>query len=68
MKKQLTSVLAGYVWDKEYTAFNTLTNKWQFGYGVGLSFVTLNNSILRIEYSLNRYLDKGVYLHFSLPL
>ncbi len=59
---------AGYVWDRYFVDKNNLTNKWQFGYGIGLNFVTLNNSILRIEYSLNRYLDKGVYLHFDLAL
>ena len=43
-------------------------NKWQFGYGMGLNFVTFNSKLFRIEYSVNRYLKKGVYLHFEQPL
>jgi hypothetical protein len=59
---------AGYVFDKYFTAQNQYKNKWQFGYGVGLNFVTFNSKLFRIEYSVNRYLQKGVYLHFEQPL
>lgn len=59
---------AGYVFDKYFTDNNQLKNKWQFGYGVGLNFVTFNSKLFRIEYSVNRYLQKGVYLHFEQPL
>jgi outer membrane protein assembly factor BamA len=58
---------AGYVWDNAHYAQNSYRNKWQFGYGVGLNLVTFNQRLFRIEYSINRYLDKGVYLHFELP-
>lgn len=59
---------AGYVWDNYFTANNQYKNKWQFGYGVGLNFVTFNAKLFRIEYSINRYLKKGVYLHFTQPI
>lgn len=59
---------AGYVFDKYFTEKNQFKNKWQFGYGVGLNFVTFNSKLFRIEYSVNRYLQKGVYLHFEQPL
>ncbi|HNF19201.1 MAG TPA: POTRA domain-containing protein [Chitinophagales bacterium] len=59
---------AGYVWDNYFTANNQYKNKWQFGYGIGLNFVTFNQKLFRIEYSINRYLKKGVYLHFEQPL
>ncbi len=60
---------AGYVWDTYFTDNNNqYKNKWQFGYGVGLNFVTFNSKLLRIEYSVNRYLKKGVYLHFTQPI
>lgn len=58
---------AGYAWDYAHYQTNDYRNKWQFGYGVGLNFVTFNQRMFRIEYSVNRYLDKGVYLHFELP-
>jgi outer membrane protein assembly factor BamA len=59
---------AGYVWDRYFTENNQYKNKWQFGYGMGLNFVTFNSKLFRIEYSVNRYLKKGVYLHFEQPL
>lgn len=59
---------AGYVWDRYFTDNNQYKNKWQFGYGVGLNFVTFNSKLFRIEYSVNRYLKKGLYLHFEQPI
>ncbi|MDB5226848.1 MAG: outer membrane protein [Bacteroidota bacterium] len=59
---------AGYVWDNYFLMSNNLKNKWQFGFGAGLTLVTAGDKILRIEYSVNRYLQKGVYLHFEQPL
>ncbi len=59
---------AGYVWDRYFTENNQYKNKWQFGYGMGLNFVTFNSKLFRIEYSVNRYLKKGVYLHFEQPI
>jgi outer membrane protein assembly factor BamA len=59
---------AGYVWDRYFTDNNQYKNKWQFGYGVGLNLVTFNSKLLRIEYSFNRYLKKGLYLHFEQPI
>ncbi len=69
LKLYLTAYFdAGYVWDNYFIANNQLKNKWQFGYGVGLNLVTAGEKVLRIEYSLNRYLQKGLYLHFEQPL
>jgi outer membrane protein assembly factor BamA len=59
---------AGYVWDNYFLERNQLKNKWQFGFGAGLNLVTSGDKVLRIEYSVNRYLKKGVYLHFEQPL
>lgn len=59
---------AGYVWDNYFTTNNQYKNKWQFGYGAGINFVTFNSKLFRIEYSVNRYLKKGVYLHFTQPI
>ncbi len=59
---------AGYAWDRYFTENNQYKNKWQFGYGMGLNFVTFNSRLFRIEYSVNRYLKKGVYLHFEQPI
>ena len=69
LKLYLTAYFdAGYVWDNYFTQNNQLKNQWQFGYGLGLNLVTAGEKVLRIEYSLNRYLQKGLYLHFEQPL
>jgi hypothetical protein len=59
---------AGYVKDRFWTEGNTLRNQWLYGWGAGIDIVTYNNSMLRIEYAFNRKLQKGLYLHFELPL
>ncbi len=59
---------AGYVWDRYFENNNKLKNSWQFGYGIGLNFLTFNDRLLRLEYSANRYLEHGFYIHFELPL
>ena len=59
---------AGYVWDKYFEQNNSLKNKWQFGYGIGINLLTFNDRLLRLEYSANRYLQHGFYIHFEQPL
>jgi outer membrane protein assembly factor BamA len=58
---------AGYVWDRYFEQNNKLKNKWQYGYGVALNLLTFNDRLLRLEYSANRYLEHGFYIHFELP-
>lgn len=59
---------AGYVKDRFWTEGNTLRNQWLYGWGAGIDIVMYNNRMLRIEYAFNRKLQKGLYLHFELPL
>jgi len=47
---------------------NTYQNTWLQGYGMGLDFVTYYDRVLRVEYSLNAFGRKGLYLHFTAPL
>ncbi len=59
---------AGYAWDYYTVQNNQYRNKWQFGFGVGVNLVTFNDKLLRLEYSCNRYLQHGFYIHFEQPL
>ena len=59
---------AGYAWDYYTVQNNKYRNKWQFGFGVGVNLVTFNDKLLRLEYSCNRYLQHGFYIHFEQPL
>lgn len=58
---------AGYVDDNFYTEDNHLQNKWMIGSGVGLDILMMYDKIIRIEYSLNRMKEHGLYLHMLLP-
>ena len=58
----------GYVRDRYYTAGNTLRNELNYGWGLGLDIVTFYDRVLRIEYSFNKLLENGLYLHFALPI
>lgn len=53
---------AGYVEDKFYGRTNSLTNKWQYGYGIGLDFVTYYDIVVRFEYSFNKQQQSGFFI------
>jgi len=54
---------AGYVEDKFFYKNNSLVNSWQYGYGMGLDMVTYYDIVLRLEYSFNKQLQSGFFLH-----
>lgn len=57
-----------YVNNRSASANNTLSNKALFGTGVGIDFVTYYDKVMRIEYSINKMGEKGVFLHFVSPI
>lgn len=59
---------AGYVRDRQFKDRNPLANRWIYGYGVGLDYVTYYNLVLRVEYSFNRSGESGFFLHFTAPI
>lgn len=59
---------AAFVQDKVFYDDNPLSNSWLGGAGLGLSFVTYYDYVLRVEASVNKLREKGVFLHFSAPL
>lgn len=56
---------AGYVEDKFYGRKNSLSNKWQYGYGVGLDFVTFYDVVIRFEYTFNKQNQSGFFISMS---
>jgi len=59
---------AAFVQDKVFYNDNPLSNTWLGGAGLGFSFVTYYDYVLRLEASMNRMNEKGIFLHFSAPL
>jgi hypothetical protein len=57
----------GGVRDTQTDEDNTLSNSLLWGKGISLDYVTYYDKLLRIEFSVNRLGEKGVFLHFSNP-
>ena len=57
----------GYVKDNQNSAINPLANQLLWGKGISIDYVTYYDKLLRIEYSVNRLGEKGIFLHFSNP-
>ncbi|WP_083610257.1 BamA/TamA family outer membrane protein [Pontibacter flavimaris] len=58
---------AGYVVDDVFGQENPLTNRLLLGSGVGLHAVTFYDIVLRLEYTLNRESDTGLYFSARFP-
>ena len=56
---------AGYVWDNQFKSGNPLVNSWQYGFGAGIDFVTYYDMVFRLEYSINKLGESGIFLHFT---
>ncbi len=59
---------AGHVWDQELQHINDLDDQLLLGGGIGLDFVTYYDKVLRVEYSVNKMGEGGVFLHFIAPI
>jgi len=59
---------AGYANLKNNQHNNTLSNTVLCGGGVSLDFVSYYDLVLRVEYSINRLNEKGLFLHFIAPI
>lgn len=47
---------------------NQLPDSWLIGYGAGLDFVTYYDVVIRLEFSVNRMNEAGLFLHFRAPI
>ena len=47
---------------------NSLQNKLEYGYGVGVDFTTYYDIVLRMEFAMNGFGKPGFYLHFVAPI
>ena len=58
----------GYINDRyENETVNKLANIALASVGLSLDYITYYDKIIRIEYSINKLGEKGVFLHFSNP-
>lgn len=59
---------AGYVEDLYYFENNPLTNTFLIGGGLSLNYVTYYDKVLRIEYSINRMGETGLFFNVITPI
>lgn len=59
---------AAYVEDQIGFPKNDLANQIQFGSGIGLDFVSYYDVVIRSEFSINKFGESGLFLHFVAPI
>lgn len=59
---------AGFVSDDHFYQQNNLSNTLLLGGGVGLDFVTYYDKVFRLEYSINKLKESGIFIHFIAPI
>lgn len=57
-----------YSWNMKHNPTSFLDNKFIFGAGVGLDFVTYYDKVLRVEYGINDMGETGLFIHFVAPI
>jgi hypothetical protein len=58
----------GYARDRGVIPNNPLANDWQYGSGVSIDWVTYYDIVFRTEYSVNKFGEHGLFLHFVSPI
>jgi outer membrane protein assembly factor BamA len=59
---------AGHMRDRYFNTLNPLANTLLLSCGMGLDYVTYYNAVLRADYSINKFGEKGIFLHFTVPI
>ena len=59
---------AGYSSDRLHANENLLTNKLQYGVGIGLDLVSYYDAAIRFELTVNKQQNTGFFIHFLSPI
>ena len=59
---------AGYAWDTGVYPNNFLANDLQHGSGISLDIHSIYDLVFRAEYSINKFGEHGLFLHFVAPI
>ena len=57
----------GYVVTENENATDYLANEYLYSGGLGLDFVTYYDKILRVNFAVNNYNEKNIFIHFKIP-
>ncbi len=58
----------GYARNPAARQFNPLNNRVLWGGGIGLDIILYYDKVIRIEYSINDLLEKGLFLHLNMNI
>ncbi len=59
---------AGYAYDKQNGQINPLANQLLWSTGLGVDFVTFYDIVIRLEYSVNKQKNTGLYVGLVAPI
>lgn len=59
---------AAYVEDNTGFVNNDLANTWLYSTGIGLDFITYYDVVFRTEFSINKFGESGIFIHFVAPI
>lgn len=51
-----------------FSISNSLAGDYLAGAGLGIDLVTYYNKVFRLEFTMNRFREKGIFLHFTAPV
>ena len=51
-----------------FSAGDDLAGNYLAGYGLGIDLVTYYDKVFRLEFTMNRFREKGIFLHFTAPV
>jgi len=54
--------------NSEFSTANSIANEFLYSGGFGIDFVTYYDKVLRIEYSLNKFGEHGIFVHLGAPI
>lgn len=57
----------GMVFDK-YAVDDSMLNEFLYSFGAGMNLVTYYDRVFRIDFSVNKKLEPGIYIHFVSPI
>jgi len=59
---------AGFVHDDYFGTLNPLANQYLLGAGIGIDLIAYYDLVFRVEFSVNRLQQTGIFLHLNAPL
>ncbi len=57
----------GYITKYSINSTDKLANRYLYGGGIGVDFVTYYDQVIRLDYAVNMFFEHGIFLHFTSP-